>query len=753
MKYQNHSFPHLKCIVDCANRFVALLVFLSLVCQARAATVTIDARAVFQRMEGFGTSSRVFDDPHVYENFNPTTQRAATVLTTAQQDEVLDRLYVELGLTRVHPVNPDVGTLEGQPYIGVEPTNDNADPNVTDLSKFDFSWKNLDAHVIDISRARQRGVTTYFLSPLNRQTWMGTTTANDAAEYAEWLLAMVLRAQTLGVTLPYLSVANEPSYSRNTMSGAFIRDVIKNLGPRLRAAGLPTLFVVPDDVRSSDAAAKTQTIMADPVARSYVGALATHLYDESITNVFKMKALSQQYGLPLWMTETSLGLAGSFGFGSGPFDWADLIHQLISTYDVTAIDYQWGFIGAAGGNGSFITLNPDPGTQAYTGYTLRKEYYVTGQYSRWVRPGARRIQCVSDDPNVKVTAYVDGSSLTIVAVNNTAGNLSATFNLTGLPAITTLNSVRTSASENWASLAAVNVIGSAFTAGLGHRSVTTFTSGLPAQDPAADDFQRASLGPNWTRYTANAEIVNGADVGVPAPSTTSLFYIGWTASTFDADQFSEAIVANGRPDTMFLQMWVRRRASDLARYAFHFNDENPDGTGIANPRWEIKYDGVPSAQTRILASVPAAAMPQPGDTLRIEARGTSPVIIKGFLNGVEVITATDSAPQRIMTSGPAGLVSRVRRGGYTAPTNSPLFASWRGGSLGPALAIERVSLIATNLTLRFATVTNKSYAVQCTDRLTPPSWNILTTVAGDGTQKSVAITNAAQQRFYRVRVN
>jgi hypothetical protein len=53
------------------------------------------------------------------------------------------------------------------------------------------------------------------------------------------------------------------------MSGAFIRDVIKNLGPRLRAANLLTLFVVPDDVRSSDAAAKTQTIMTDPVAGSF----------------------------------------------------------------------------------------------------------------------------------------------------------------------------------------------------------------------------------------------------------------------------------------------------------------------------------------------------------------------------------------------------------------------------------------------------------------------------------------------------
>lgn len=48
--------------------------------------------------------------------------------------------------------------------------------------------------------------------------------------------------------------------------------------------------------------------MADPAAGSFVGALATHLYDEPITNVSQMKALTGQYVLPLWMTETSLAL-------------------------------------------------------------------------------------------------------------------------------------------------------------------------------------------------------------------------------------------------------------------------------------------------------------------------------------------------------------------------------------------------------------------------------------------------------------
>ena len=132
--------------------FALVLVGFVLVDPIGAADVTIDARTVYQRMEGFGSSERVFDDPHVFNNFNPTTARALTVLTPAQQDEVLDRLYVDLQLTRVRPASPE--TVVG---VGVEPQNDNADPTVIDGSRFNFAWKNLDAHADYIARlARSR---------------------------------------------------------------------------------------------------------------------------------------------------------------------------------------------------------------------------------------------------------------------------------------------------------------------------------------------------------------------------------------------------------------------------------------------------------------------------------------------------------------------------------------------------------------------------------------------------------------------
>ena len=433
-----------------------------------AVDVTIDGSTRYQTMDGFGSSLRVFDDPHVFENFNPATGKAATVLTPTQQGEVMDRLYRDLELTRVRPV------IEGS----IETVNDNSDPNVTDLSKFNFEWKRLDADVDYLAAARDRGASTFFPSPLVRERWMGASTAADVAEYGEWLMAQVRRSAERGVRLPYLAVANEPSGGGNPLSGAFIRDVIKNVGPRLRADGFDTLFVTPDDIRASDAAAKAAVILADPAARQYVGALGTHLYDESVSNVGQMKALAQQYQLPLWMTEFSTSGMPSAGRPANAFAWASLMHDLISTYDVSAVDYMWGFFGEWD-RAQLITLNHTGAT--YDGYTLNKVYYTTGQFSRFVEPGAERIGAQSSDGTVQTTAFLnDDGELVIVAINNGSANQTTTFNLSGLNGFRGFDATRTSGTENWATLTPIAVDRSTFSTILPHNSITTFTADAPA---------------------------------------------------------------------------------------------------------------------------------------------------------------------------------------------------------------------------------------------------------------------------------
>ena len=128
--------------------------------------VTLDASKRYQTIQGFGTTERLFDDPHVTNTFNPVTRRAGVVVPVSEQARIFDALYKDLGLTRVR-YNPrdDQGT-----DVGLEPVNDNSDPNVTDLSKFDFSWKKNDGHIDYVKAVVPRGLTTYYASPLTLES-------------------------------------------------------------------------------------------------------------------------------------------------------------------------------------------------------------------------------------------------------------------------------------------------------------------------------------------------------------------------------------------------------------------------------------------------------------------------------------------------------------------------------------------------------------------------------------------------------
>jgi len=432
-----------------------VLLSLSVARAATTVTITVDTRTVFQTMHGFGSSERVFDDPHVFNNFNQATGRTATVLTTAQQDVILNLLYSQLGLTRVRPATD----------AGIETINDNPDPDKTDLSKFDFSWKRNDAHIDYVKKAMARGVTTYFLSPIVLEPWMTDT---NPREYVEWAMAILRRWREFGLKMPYYSVINEPGHPRSGLwSGQYILDVIKLMGPKLRAEGFKTKFVITDDLNASEAYKRCQIILADAQARRYVGALAFHLYDEPLSRVAQMKELAEHYRLPLWMTEY---------FQSDPFGWANTMHELIANYNVSAVDYMWGFFGewshAAWPGNELISL-VNSGSR-YVGHTLTKHYYVMGQFSQYVRPGFRRVKTDSTDDAVKVTAYADGGNLVLVVINSSSAEKTVQFRLNGIASLTRMTATRTSATQNWNRLADQVVRESGFVATVPGRSVTTF---------------------------------------------------------------------------------------------------------------------------------------------------------------------------------------------------------------------------------------------------------------------------------------
>lgn len=424
------------------------------------ATITIDPTVRHQTLAGFGTTVRLFDDPHLTETFDPATQRSAVLVPPAEQARVLAALYGELHLTRVrYATDP-----------GVEPVNDNADPAVTDPSAFDFRWKRLDGHVEYVQAVRPLGVTTWFGSPIALESWMSH---DDPAEYVEWAMAIIRRWRDQGATLPYWAIANEPGYTIR-LSGAFQREAVKRLGAKLAAEGIATRLVIPDDINAASALGSAQTVLADPVARSYVGAIAVHLYDASYppaqpntASLDALAALAKQYGIPLWMTEW---------YNPDWFTWARTMHAMLAQYDAAAVDYMWGFLGSWEKVGTQLISINSVGN-SYTGITKHKQYWTTGHWSRFLPPGAVRVDAASSDPSILATAWLTGDQVVVIALNVGGSAKSVQVALgAGSPCVRELTSERSGAVETARVLDPVTLTGPGFTTALPAGTVTTFVA-------------------------------------------------------------------------------------------------------------------------------------------------------------------------------------------------------------------------------------------------------------------------------------
>ena len=226
-------------------------------------------------------------------------------------------------------------------------------------------------------------------------------------------------------------------------------------------------------------------------------------------------------------------------------------------------------------------------------------------------------------------------------------------------------------------------------------STFIFSMGVQAQSVAMDDFERATLGPKWSiAYPPSGnqvQILDNSDLGMAA-GPQGFFLVHWVGSTFTADQFCEAVLPLDGAQDWAHQLYVRYRQADSARYGFHYNND-PNQT-LYYGKWCFKYDGRPGAQTRNFGCVAGLPPNKPGDTIRVEIRGFT---LTGYLNGTQMIQATDTASNRIVNGIP-GLAARIATGNQNLTQNAKAWESWKGGGLESAiLRVKQESLKVRNL--------------------------------------------------------
>lgn len=254
----------------------------------------------------------------------------------------------------------------------------------------------------------------------------------------------------------------------------------------MRKYGLDSTDLTSSDETNADRAAKAFSALT-PDALSVIDRISTHTYERATK---KIGDLCRKIGLDLWMTETDWSsVSGEDAGEMGPAVWlaekiiedmyilkpsAWVIWQIVASYisrdgymgrrDMDGMfDLQKGFWGCA-----VAEIDKEE-------YILTQKYYAFGQFSRYIRPGMKilltdkRSLCAYDE---------EKEDLVIVAVNPKKDSTETEFDLTELPAFSSVMAIRTSgditSGEHWAEADCHRLEDNLLTAGLKGNSITTF---------------------------------------------------------------------------------------------------------------------------------------------------------------------------------------------------------------------------------------------------------------------------------------
>jgi glucosylceramidase len=225
-----------------------------------------------------------------------------------------------------------------------------------------------------------------------------------------------------GITIDYLSLFNEPEKVYTKIKYPEIRTLLRDfVGPAVVQSGLSTKMMLSEAPERGDAYKRYPVVLDDPAARKFVSVVGYHGYDYK--NFDKIARLKAKYpDLPFWMDEFcyayEAGIPRSMKLPVYEFDDGDYWGNTIFS-DLEAGTSAWLYWNAildeTGGPWavSVVHGNPDPNEQhpvviinkvthevTYTG-----TYYYLAHFSKFVRPGATRVQVDGKSQGVRVMAF------------------------------------------------------------------------------------------------------------------------------------------------------------------------------------------------------------------------------------------------------------------------------------------------------------------------------------------------------------
>ncbi|MFT3824336.1 MAG: glycoside hydrolase family 30 protein [Chitinophagaceae bacterium] len=284
------------------------------------------------------------------------------------------------------------------------------------------------------------GKLTMFVSPWTPPAWMkdnndllhgGKLKAEYRQSWANYYIKFIKAYEAKGIPVWGLTVQNEPMAKQRWESCIFTaedeRDFIKQyLGPTLQKAGMSTKKLIAWDHNRDLMFQRASVILNDKEAAKYVWGIGFHWYETwtgSSMQFDNVKAVSQAYpaknliftegckekfrldSVDNWTLGERYGHSMINDFNNGTAAWTDWNILLDETGGPNHV-----------GNFCFAPVHADTRTGKLI-YT--NAFYYMGHFSKFIRPGAKRIGAVSSRTQLQTTAFINTDNSIVVVVMNT----------------------------------------------------------------------------------------------------------------------------------------------------------------------------------------------------------------------------------------------------------------------------------------------------------------------------------------------
>jgi O-glycosyl hydrolase len=351
---------------------------------------------------------------------------------------------------------------------------------------------------VRVAGSKNASSTGYFISP--DRVVIGGTSVDDQVRgtglnqfnyhwhmyepYAAYLTEVTKHFRdTWGITFDLVDPLNEPEVVGWAQTGmqegaSFDRssqdEIVNRFGQSLAAEGLTeTRVAAPDGY--SVANTNSAFLSYSDSAKNYVSTLTTHTYGGTPDEKRALRDTASSYNKKLWMSEVGSGGAGPDPTAVQPA--INLASQIVSDmmYLRPTAWIQWDGIESwemnVRQNTSWGLIWGNYEDPNHT-YTVAKQYYGYGNFSKFIRPGYQIID--SGDPQTLAAYDPVGRSVVLVAYNDTNRARSIRYDLGKFTKITTATPYRTSGTKNLEQLPGVAVNSNQLSVTLDPKSITTY---------------------------------------------------------------------------------------------------------------------------------------------------------------------------------------------------------------------------------------------------------------------------------------